>query len=247
MREMDYSNAIPVTRDIHWIGYFDEEAQLHCNPYLLIDDQDVVLFDPGSIPHFPIVMRKVIDLVNPADITAIVISHQDPDVAGNLAVVEDVIGNDDLQILCHSKTLRLIRHYGLKSKEYAVDEQGFVLQLKSGRELKFIPTPFLHAPGAITTWDSQTSTLFSADLFGGVSQEWSLFAGQDYLEPMCAFHRLYMPSNELLKAGLAVFEELPLQRICPQHGSILEGAQIPEALETLRNLPCGINLPGGQA
>lgn len=146
MREMDYSNAIPVTRDIHWIGYFDEEAHLHCNPYLLIDDQDVILFDPGSIPHFPIVMRKVIDLVNPTEITALVISHQDPDVCGNLAVVEDVIGRDDLQILCHSKTLRLIRHYGLKSKDYVVDEQNYTFRLSSGRELKFIPTPYLHSP-----------------------------------------------------------------------------------------------------
>ena len=244
MREMDYANAIPVTRDIHWVGYFDEEAQLHCNPYLLIDDRDVVLFDPGSIPHFPIVMRKVIDLINPTEITAIVISHQDPDVAGNLAVVEDVIGREDLQILCHSKTLRLIRHYGLKSREYAVDEHDSLFRLKSGRELKFIPTPYLHAPGAITTWDSQTATLFSADLFGGVSKEWSLFAGPNFLEPMSTFHQLYMPSNELLKAGLAVFDGLPMQRICPQHGSILEGAQIAEAMETLRKLPCGINLLG---
>lgn len=55
-----------------------------------------------------------------------------------------------------------------------------------------------------------------------------------------------MPSNELLKAGLTVFEGLPLQRICPQHGSILEGSQISEALETLRNLPCGINLQGAE-
>jgi len=246
MREMDYSNAIPVTRDIHWIGYYDEEAQLHCNPYLLIDDQDVILFDPGSIPHFPIVMRKVIDLVNPAEITAIVVSHQDPDVCGNLAVVEDVIGHDNLQILCHSKTLRLIRHYGLKSKEYVVDEQDYVFRLKNGRELKFIPTPFLHAPGAIATWDSKSATLFSADLFGGVSQEWSLFAGQQYLEAMCAFHQLYMPSNEILKAGLSVFAGLTIQRICPQHGSILEGEQITEALEALSNLPCGINLLGEQ-
>jgi flavorubredoxin len=247
MREMDYSNAIPVTRDIHWIGYYDEEAQLHCNPYLLIDTQDVVLFDPGSIPHFPIVMRKVIDLVNPADITAIVISHQDPDVCGNLAVVEDVIGREDLQILSHSKTLLLIRHYGLNSQAYVVDEQDYSFRLKSGRELKFIPTPFLHAPGAISTWDSASGTLFSADLFGGVSKEWALFAGKDYLEPLCAFHRLYMPSHELLSAGLAVFEGLPMQRICPQHGSILEGAQIAEALETLSNLQCGINLLGEPA
>ena len=37
-----------------------------------------MLFDPGSIPDFPRVMRKIIDLVNPRDISWIVTSHQDP-------------------------------------------------------------------------------------------------------------------------------------------------------------------------
>ena len=102
MRSTDYSNNVAITREIYWVGFYDEEAHLHCNPYLLIDEQDVVLFDPGSIPHFPIVMRKVIDLVKPSDISLIVACHQDPDVCGNLAVMEDVIGRPDLKIAAHS-------------------------------------------------------------------------------------------------------------------------------------------------
>jgi len=56
---------------------------------MMIDEEDVVMFDPGSIPHFPIVMRKVIEVVNPNEISIIVAHHQDPDVCGNLAVIED--------------------------------------------------------------------------------------------------------------------------------------------------------------
>ncbi len=62
MKKVGYDNAVDITREICWVGFYDKEANFHCNPYLLFDDDEVVLFDPGSIPHFPIVMRKIINL-----------------------------------------------------------------------------------------------------------------------------------------------------------------------------------------
>lgn len=242
MHPLDYDNSVPVTRDIHWVGFYDEEAQLHCNPYLLTDGDEAVLFDPGSIPHFPIVMRKVIDLVSPGTISLIIASHQDPDLCGNLAVVEDVVDRRDLLIAAHSRSVRLIRHYGVRSNFYEVDENHFAYTLKSGRVLEFIFTPYLHAPGAIMTYDRKTQTLFSSDIFGAISRDWSLFAGKNYLEPMAIFHQIYMPTNKIMRPLMEQLEKLPLQRILPQHGSVLEDAQMTEAMAFLKQLPCGVDL-----
>lgn len=237
--KQNYNNAIAVLHDIYWIGFYDKEASLHCNPYLIIDEKDVVLVDPGSIPHFHIVMRKIIDLVNPEEITAIIIGHQDPDVCGNLAVVEDVINNSDLKIVAHNNTIRFVRHYGVRSDFYAVDEHDFKLTLKSGRVLEFLFTPFLHSPGAIVTYDRKTKTLFSSDIFGSMDNNWSLFAGENFLKAMEAWHREYMPSNEILKACIKRLEKLDIDRILPQHGSIVEGEKIQQAMKFLKILPCG--------
>lgn len=247
MDGLSYDSYVAVTRDIFWIGFYDEEAHLHCNPYLIIDGDECVLVDPGSIPHFPIVARKVIDLVNPNRIAAIVLSHQDPDVCGNMAVIEDIIGRDDLKVIAHSSSLRLIRHYGLASRFYAVDENDYRLELSSGRLLRFLFTPFLHSPGAIVTYDEKTRSLFSADIFGAVSRDWSLFAeeGADFIAPMATFHQKYMPSNRILRHCMEQFDLLDIDRILPQHGSILEGRQISEAIEFLKELPCGIDLMEG--
>lgn len=246
MRELDYDGAIAITRDIHWVGFYDTEARLHCNPYLLIDEKDVVLFDPGSIPHFPIVMRKVIDLVNPSDITCVVAHHQDPDVCGNLAVMEDVIGRPDLRIFAHSDSAWFIRHYGIRGELAKVDEHDYRLTLQSGRVLDFLFTPHLHAPGAIATYDRKTRTLFSSDIFGGISQEWSLFAGDNFCKPMKEWHQHVMPGNQLLKAFMEKLEGMKIDRILPQHGSVIEGEQVRTAIAFLKELPCGFDLMEGR-
>ena len=242
MRELDFENSIAVTRDIHWTGYHDKEAHLHCNSYLLVDDNDVVLFDPGSIPHFPIVMRKIIDIVQPTDITLIVASHQDPDVCSSLPVLEDLIGTSRTPIAAHINTIRLIRNYGLDSEFFAVDENNFKFILESGRTLDFIWTPFLHSPGAIMTYDSKQKALFSSDIFGAIDKNWTLFAEGDFLSGMEAFHKAYMPSNAALKACMEKIESMDIEIILPQHGSILEGENIRTAIDHLKGLSCGLDL-----
>ena len=240
--KIDYNSPVAATREIYWVGFYDEKAHLHCNPYLIIDDEDIIFIDPGSIPHFPIVMRKVMELVNPEDITYVIAQHQDPDVCGNLAVVEDVINRNDLKIVAHSNCARLIRHLGLRSDFYIVDENDYALTLKSGRRLEFLFTPYMHSPGAIATYDPKTRSLFTSDIFAAISQDWSLFAEGDFLTPMEPFHQKYIPSNQILKNCMERFEKMDLDRVLPQHGSILEGRDIEKAIAHLKDLPCGIDL-----
>ncbi|MEN8177660.1 MAG: MBL fold metallo-hydrolase [Pseudomonadota bacterium] len=242
MKNFDNNSAVAITRDIYWIGFYEESSKLHCNPYIMIDSEDVVLFDPGSIPDFPLVMRKVIDLVNPQDVSLIITSHQDPDVCGNLAVVEDVVEHDDIRIAAHINTLRLIQHLGLKSKFYAVNQNDNQISLKSGRILEFVPVPFLHAPGAIMTYDRKTRSLFSGDVFGAIDDHWSLFADKGFPENMKAFHQAYMPTNAILRPAMERLQTMDIDCILPQHGSVIEGDRVEVAIDYLKNLPCGIDL-----
>ena len=242
MVKTNIDNAIAITREIYWVGFFEKTSRLQCNPYLLIDGTDAVLFDPGSIPDFPKVMRKVIDLINPNQITWIVVSHQDPDVCGNLAVVEDVIDCPDLRIAAHLNTVRLIQHLGLRSEFYVVEQPGALLTLRSGRVLRFLHLPYLHSPGAMVTHDQKSGVLFSGDLFGALSKDGNLFSHDGFPHSMDSFHQAYMPSNQVLRAGLARLESLAIKMILPQHGCVIEGADVALAIEHLKQLPCGIDL-----
>ena len=246
MDHFDYNNSITILRDIFWIGFYDKEADLHCNPYLLLDEEDAILIDPGSIPHFSIIMRKVIDLINPNAITKIIVTHQDPDVCGNLSIVESLIDNPSLKIVAHSSCTRLLRHYGVSSDFYEVDKYDNQLKLKSGRTLEFIHTPYLHSPFAIVVYDRKTKTLFTSDLFGAISKSWSLFAGEDFLEAMEIWHQTIIPSSKILKYCLKKIEKLDIDRILPQHGSIIEGDNIKKAINHLKRVKCGIDRVEGR-
>jgi len=243
---VDYGGPVAVTREIFWVGFHDAEADMHCNPYLLVDGDEAVLIDSGSIPQFPVIMRKIIDVINPAQISIVVASHPDPDVCSNMAVVEDVVEREDLRIAAHAASLRLIRYYGLRSTLYAVDRNDWRITLKSGRVLEFIHTPHLHFAGSIATWDVASGSLFSSDLFGAMDHDWALFGDAGYAPDMNSWHEMIMPAGAMLRAVMDRFAALPITRLCPQHGSVIEGeAAVKAAIAHLRALPCGLDLVKG--
>lgn len=123
-----------------------------------------------------------------------------------------------------------------------MDENDWKLTLKSGRTLQFISTPYLHFPGAFMTYDEKSKVLFSSDIFGALSYDWDLYANEYYIEAMKAFHESYMPSREILKHSMDKLDDLDIELIAPQHGSIIKKNQVREYIETLKNLECGANL-----
>jgi len=236
---MDYDEAIAIAEGVYWVGFYDKVANFHCNPYLIVDGDEAVLIDPGSVPHFPIVARKVISVVDPKKITNLIVSHQDPDLAGSLPVFEDLINNPALKIVTFERVSFILAHYGTRSPFYFFEKNNNRLKLMSGRELIFQPTPYLHTPGAFGTYDTKSKIFFPGDLFGAFSNEWDLFAKDNYRDQMSLFHKPYMPSHEILKRVLEKIEQYDMTMIAPQHGSIIKQERIKAAIDFLKNLECG--------
>jgi flavorubredoxin len=154
-----------------------------------------------------------------------------------------VVGANKISVIGHMNSLRLIRHYGISSEIYPVEENNYELILKSGRRLEFIFTPFLHSPGAIMVYDHKTKSLFSSDVFGALSPEnWHFFKTENFPECMNQWHEMYMPSNKNLRQCMEKLETYDIARILPQHGSIIEDDQVQVAIDHLKNLKCGADL-----
>lgn len=235
---MDNSKANTQIADgIYWVGIADDNTYgLQCNPYILIDGGEAVLFDPGSVLDFEYVVENIKKIISLKKIKYIVIHHQDPDLCSSIPLFEKE--NTDFTIVTHWRTQVLTKYYGIKSDYYLVDEHNYLLELKSGRKILFVPTPYLHFPGSIASYDKQTKVLFSGDLFGSMSESWSLYADDNYMEGMKAFHEHYMPSNDILRPVMETFLLMDISLIASQHGSIIN-KDLKSYINALKELECG--------
>jgi len=225
-----------IAEGIYWVGFHDNHLGLQCNPYLLVDQDEAVLIDPGSVLDFEYVLDNIKKIIPLEHIKYVVLHHQDPDFCSSVPLFEKA--GAQFTIVTRWRTQTLLKYYGIISEYYLLEAHDFTLTLKSGRELQFIPTPYLHFAGAVVTYDKNTKTLFSSDLFGGFSNYGELFAGKDYIEKMKAFHEHYMPSNDIMRPVMETLLLMDIDLIAPQHGSII-CQEIPKYIKVLRDLECG--------
>lgn len=239
--EIDTDHAVEVARDVYWVGFYDKSEQLHCNPYMIRNGQETILIDPGSVPDFPTVARKVFGLVPVETITTIVLQHQDPDLCASVPIFEDLKEQYDIDVLSMAGTAYLIHHYGIKGNLVRLEHGRSTRTTKGGRELQFIWTPYAHSFGAMMTYDPASGTLFTSDILGGLGSTWALYHDPGALDNMRAFMSLIMPSREIFRYSMETIRSVNAEIIAPQHGQIIRREQLDGIIQELWDLPCGMD------
>ena len=231
---MDTNNNSYHKNGIYYVGQNTTSKNIHCNSYLLVEEDMIVLFEPGSVIDYEDVKKNITDIVPLEAIDFIFVSHPDPDLVSSIPLFEKA--GLDARIICDWKTYEILYFYGIKSKPFYVDRHEYMLGFDSGRILRFIPAPFAHYSGNVIAYDETNHTLFSGDLFGGYSKDWTLYADEDYHEAMATYHENYMPSSDFIKPVMKHLLKLNVETILPQHGSIIEGPLVRKSILFLYNL-----------
>ncbi|MCP3942724.1 MAG: MBL fold metallo-hydrolase [Desulfobacteraceae bacterium] len=240
---LDYERAVEIAPGIFWVGFYDKDSGLHCNPYLIVDNDEAVIIDGGSRPDFPTVVMKILQTgISVSSIKTLICQHSDPDVCGSIPDFEFIIEKDGLEILSREENNMFIRHYSVSSKMKSISGQNNTYTFSSGRTLKFIHTPYSHSNGSFVTFDSLSGVLFTSDLFGSYGQKWQLYLELDDHCRVCSckhkcpsgveicpmkditrFHQKIMTSENALRYALDAIAGIPFNIIAPQHGSIISG------------------------
>jgi len=240
--------AVEIAPGIFWVGR-REGVSLERNTFLCTyrghDAGINVLIDPGPPKDLATVSAKVGAVIGALDkVDLLFLNHQDPDVAANAAVVQEL--NPRAHVWCSEDAWRLLHFYGLRPGGFSAVEQfrDRATTLVTGHRVSFVPTPYCHFRGAVMYYDETSRVLFSGDLFGGLSQSRGLASSDDAWAGVEIFHQLYMPSSEALRRAVqAVWRLDPLPLIiAPQHGSLVQGDQIPIMLERVEALEVGLDL-----
>ncbi|MBF0160293.1 MAG: response regulator [Magnetococcales bacterium] len=235
--------AIEIGDRVWWVGYFQPGDPFQCHVYLIEHGDQSVLIDPGSRLTFVHTLDKINRIIPFSQIRYFICHHIDPDISSALLMIDDRIDRPDAVVVTHWRASMLLQHYGLTSLPFwRIEEHHWQLDL-GGRVLDFILTPYAHFPGAYCSFDRQTGILFSSDLFGGLTEGFSLLATDEgYFESLRLFHEHYIPSKEILAHALDRLFEHPVTMIAPQHGSIIPHHLIAPITQRLRELDCGLYL-----
>jgi len=241
---MDFRQAIEIAKNIYWVGMYLQNDPFQCHPYFIKNGNASILIDPGSMLEFDAVVKKINSISSMHNVKYIILHHQDPDLAASVPEMEKLIDRKDLLIVTHSRMVPLVKHYMIKSDYYEIDKHQHTLQ-SGDIHLEFIPTPYCHSPGAFVSYEPQTKTLFSGDIFGGIEESWDFFAGDDYFEKAKQFHAEYMPSRDIFNYALSKIETLDMELIAPQHGSIIPKKRIAPLISQMKALECGLYIEEG--
>ncbi|NOR58726.1 MAG: MBL fold metallo-hydrolase [Sulfurimonas sp.] len=236
----DFKQPIEIADSIYWVGMYLENDPFQCHPYFIKNGNESILIDPGSMLEFNETVRKVKSIADIKSIKYIVLHHQDPDLAAAVPEIEKLIDRDDLLIVTHSRMSVLIKHYLVSSDYYEIDKNDNQLITSSGFKLDFLTTPYCHSPGAFVSYEPNTKTLFSGDIFGGIEESWEFYADETYFEKAKEFHQEYMPSKDIFNYALSKIEKLDIELIAPQHGSIIQRKYIQNLIADMKSLDCGL-------
>ncbi len=238
-QQLSDKDPIEIEKDIYWLGFADFEGGFSNNAYLIKAGKESILIDPG--PGYPlyrdIFINKLQKVCNLDDIRYILVHHQDPDLCGIIPYIENDL-NPNLLILAHSRTALFLPYYGIK-KPISHLFDGDILILNNKRKLHCIHTPYIHFAGSTMTYDEETKSLFSSDVFAVLERNWDLFANKEYLSKAKLFLEFYVESKEAVIFTYEKLKRFEIRTIFPQHGGIIKNELVKEFLELLPDLEPG--------
>ena len=199
-------------------GQYPVEHGMAYNSYMVIDGDEVAIFDTVEKSFKEEWLQKISKRLNGLNPKYLIVQHMEPDHAGN--VDEFMKKFPKTTIVSSKKAFNMMKHFFQNQYESnrIVVKEGSTLNL--GKHVfTFVEAPMVHWPEVIVTYDSLSKTLFSVDGFGK-------FGSNNYDEDWDDESRRYFIGivgkygshvQKLLKKAAP----LDIKMICPTHGPVI--------------------------
>lgn len=231
---------IEITESIYWLGTGVRTCNSVFNPYLLVSGSEAVLFDPGPASECMAVAENIAKICPLENVTHCIVHNTSPSVCASLPTLQKL--GLRAKIYTHQRGRCQIEAFELDGDIHYITEAENYLELASGREFIFIETPYLPFIDSFMTYETESFTLFSSELFSGSPRRWELYADTlFYKESLKSFHERLMPGNDFLRPVMDLISNIQIKRILTHRGSVIDNS-IELYIKILKELECGIYL-----
>lgn len=161
------------------------------------------------------------------DVDYLIINHMEPDHSGWIEQLKEV--KPDFQIICTKASQQLLEAFYGYTDNIRVVKDGDTLDLGGGKELSFITMPNVHWPDSMVTYEKESGTLLSCDVFGSFGaiegkkyddqltpEEITLIEG----ETQRYFSNIIGAYTAFALRGSAKLEGLDIHAVAPGHGIV---------------------------
>lgn len=215
--------------DILFEGIWELANGVTLNSYVVKGDKTAIIDGVIGWDGVPETLYKNLEEIdaNPQDIDYLIVNHMEPDHSGWIESFEKI--TKDFEIICTDKAAKLVTSFYGNDERIRVVKEGDTLDLGQGKLLSFHPTPNVHWPDTMLTYEASTKTLFSCDMYGAFGRmidhhfddeltpeevEFFEYEGIRYFSNVMT---TFIPS---LRKAIEKTKELDVKTIAPGHGPV---------------------------
>ena len=219
---------VKISDSIVYIGVDDKDIDLFesqyevpngvsYNSYLILDEK-IAVMDTADMRVSDKWFENLEKALNGAVPDYLIVSHLEPDHAGNIKKAADKY--PEMKIVVNSKSETMLpQFFEISADRLLIVKEGDELSLGS-HTLQFFMAPMVHWPEVMVEYEKSEKILFSADGFGkfgalDTDEDWACEARRYYFNIVGKY---VAQVQALLKKASA----LDIQTICPLHGPILK-------------------------
>jgi len=151
--------------DILFEGIWEIANGVTLNSYIVQGEKTAIIDGVIGWDGIPETLYKNLEEIDvePKNIDYLIVNHMEPDHSGWISNFRKI--KDDFTIICTDKAAKMVTSFYGEDKVRIVKE-GDTLDLGKGKVLSFHPVPNVHWPDTMYTYERDTKTLFSCDMFG---------------------------------------------------------------------------------
>lgn len=224
-----------ITDKLHYIGVNDRITEkfenmwplpdgVAYNSYIMKGEKNILL-DSVKSTTVEECMKKLDEVLEGDELHYIVVHHMEPDHSSGIDSL--LLKYPNCKLICNKRAVRMLKsYYRIEEDKLILVDDGETLEL-GDTKLTFYHTPMVHWPESMVSFEEETGTLFSQDIFGAFGTlDGAIFDDEVefdryYLEEMNRyFINIVGKYSGQAQKALKKLEGLDIKMICPDHGPI---------------------------